>query len=236
MTTSSNLQPMVKVELVIKLLTNPATTKTLKFINRSPLIGDASHLPLLQSYSGLNLEVGQDGLPTSGSGSITINDQWESYGKNRRVFDLFDTYTPINQAITVYRSNETIGDLDLPSSWTLVYTGKVESYSKGKDSISFSVSSSLVESKIITKIITEDMSQPGGFYPIDSSMEVPTQSIGKSLPFVFSDTSVTLPAYCLAWNEDIAGNTAFAFASTRWNKFVVNPSTLQLLEIGRAHV
>lgn len=206
---------MVKVELVIKLLTNPATTKTLRFINRSPLIGDASHFPLLQSYSGLNLEVGQDGLPTSGSGSITINDQWESYGKNRRVFDLFDTYTPINQAITIYRSNETIGDLDLPSSWTLVYTGKVESYSKAKDSISFTVSNSLTEQKIYSAIITEDLAATG--------YEVPTQSLGKALPIIFSDTPVIVPAYCLDWAEDTGGAARYAFASKIGTQFVVNP-------------
>jgi hypothetical protein len=210
--TSSNLQTWARVDIVIKDLQNPSTSKTLQFTNRPAQLGDATYLPLLKSYSGLSLSVGQDGLPSSGNGTITISDQWESLGEHRRIFDYFDRYTPINQAVTVYRAIETIGDLDMPSSWTLIYTGKIESYTKDKETLSFSVSNSLVESKIITKTITEDLA-PTGF-------EVPESSIGKSLPLIFGSTNSIVPALSIAYSDADKSTAYYAYRSQFGTQFV----------------
>ena len=158
------------------------------------------------------MSVGQDGLPTSGNGSIVINDQWESLGENRRVFDYFDRYTPINQTVTVYRAIETIGDLDMPSSWTLIYTGKVDSYIKDKETLNFSVSNTLVESKIATKTITADMA-PTGF-------EVPESSLGKSLPLVFGGSSKTVPMYSIAQSDTDKSTATYAYCAGFGTQFI----------------
>lgn len=215
MVVSANLQPWARVDIVIKGLDDATQTKTLQFTNRPCAQGDATYLPLLKSYSGLSLEVGQDGLPTSGSGSIVINDQWESLGENRRVFDYFDRYTPINQTVTVYRGINTLGDLTLPS-WTLLYTGKVESYSKDKETLTFSVSNNLLESKITTAKITTDLAASG--------YSVPDQSIGKDLPIVISNTDITVPAYSLDWSASTAGSCRYAYATRIGSSFVANPT------------
>lgn len=173
----------------------------------------------------MNLEVGQDGLPTSGSGSIVINDQWESLGENRRVFDYFDRYTPINQTVTVYRAIETIGDTDMPSSWTVIYTGKVESYSKDKESLTFSVSNSLVESKIITKTITADMA-PSGY-------TVPDQSIGKSLPIVFGSSAQNCPAYPIKWKATDVASGRYAYVTNLGSQFTHSTSLSQVYAMDR---
>jgi len=217
MVVSANLQPWARVDIVIKGLDDATQTKTLQFTNRPCQQGDATYLPLLKSYSGLSLSVGQDGLPNSGSGSIVINDQWESLGENRRVFDYFDRYTPINQTVTVYRGINTLGDLTLPS-WTAIYTGKVESVSKSKNELTFSVSNSLVESKIATAVITADLASTG--------FEVPTQSLGKPLPIVFTNQSAILPAYSLDWAENTGGVAKYAYATNIGSAFTVAPSTL----------
>lgn len=183
----------------------------MQFTNRPAREGYSTYLPLLKSYSGLNLEVGQDGLPTSGSGSIVINDQWESLGENRRVFDYFDRYTPINQTVTVYRAIETIGDTDMPSSWTVIYTGKVESYSKDKESLTFSVSNSLIESKFTSKTITSDIA-PTGF-------EVPESSLGKTLPLVFGDVNSIVPAYSIAFSDTDKSTARYAYSANLASAF-----------------
>lgn len=157
------------------------------------------------------MEVGQDGLPTSGSGSIVISDQWESLGENRRVFDYFDRYTPINQTVTVYRAIETIGDLDIPTAWTLIYTGKVESCSKDKESLTFSVTNTLVESKIATKLITEEML---------TGYTVPESSLGKSLPLIFGSANVTVPAYPIATSDTDKSFAYYAYNSQLGTQFV----------------
>ena len=210
MVTSSYLQPYVRCEIVIKEIDNPSSTKTLQFINRPPREGDATYLPLLRSYSGLSLSVGQDGLPNSGSGSIVIGDAWESLGENRRIFDYFDRYTAINQTVTVYTAIETIGDTDTPSSWTLIYTGKVESYSKGKEDLTFSVSNSILDTRKPVKVL--DASTTAG----DTVYSVPEESYGKPLPFIFANAErAIVPAYPIRRQRVLGtgNNGAYAYAS-----------------------
>lgn len=226
MVTSSNLQPWARVDIVLKSYEDPAQTLTLKFTNRPALQGDATYLPLLLSYSGLSLEVGQDGFPSSGSGSITIADNWNSFGENRRVFDLFDRYTPINQTVTVYRCIETIGDLDMPSSWTAIYTGKVTSYSKSKDSLVFAVTTTLIESKLIGRAITEETAEDMGLV-----FTVPESSLGKVLPLVFGQTSsnVIVPAYSIAYSETEKGTASYAYCAQFGTQFIEETASSPVL-------
>jgi hypothetical protein len=193
MTTSSNLQPWAKVEIVLVALNNPTDTKTLKFTNRPAKDGNATNFPLLQSYSGLGLAVGQDGMPRTGSGSIVIRDAWESLGYERRVFDLFDRYTAQNQAVTVYIANEDISQADVPTSWTLIYTGKVESVSKSKDVLSFQISNSLLpDQRIGYSVGQHPISYTAvGFTTanFEDNFLYPDSSIGKGTSLVFGNST-----------------------------------------------
>jgi hypothetical protein len=198
-----------KAEITFVSLTDVSDTFTLKVTNRPAQSGDADHLPLLLSYSGLSLAVGQDGMPRSSSGSINISDDFQSLGYQRRVYDLFDRYTPQNQTITVYRTFDTVTETDLPSSWTLLYTGKVQSVSKGKDSLVFEVSNDLLPDLKISRSIDSGM---GSFFNSNSDVAIitPENSLSKSLPFVFSDgiNFPLIPCYPIGFGH-------YAFASTR---------------------
>jgi hypothetical protein len=207
MTISSSLVYWARVDIACASLTSPSTTTTLKFTNRASKDGNSEYLPLLQSFSGLGLGVDQSGMPRTGSGSIVINDAWESLGYERRIFDIFDRHTAQNQTVTVYEAFEGIDQTDVPSSWTLIYTGKVQRMSKGKDSLTFEVSNDLFPDIKVGRVISSDFALGGSI--------VPDTSLGKYLPVIFaSETSPVLaPAYYIG--TDSLGTTfGFAYSVT----------------------
>lgn len=195
MSLSAPIQEWYRVDLTFKLLSDGSTTKTIKLISRNAKDETESYFPLLRDISGCGLTVGQDGMPVSSSGSITIDDAWGSFGLERRISDLLERYTLTEQSVTVYMATTKLGDTAPHSDFESIWKGVVKSISisPGKErTLSLSVESSSIEERYITRTITEDMAATGE--------TIPEQSLGKALPLIFGE-DVTVPCYSISDNN-----------------------------------
>lgn len=173
-----------RVDVTFLDLETGLVSTTLGFTNRPVISSPYSYFPLLQSVSGLGMVVDQNGMPGVSSGTIVIKDNFESFGENRRVFDLLQRLTPINQTAEVYVSRVGVGEAP---SWSSIWRGRVSSVSKSlnddEQSLTFEVESLQVETRKLGVTITSDM--------VGSPTDV---GLGKVLPLPIGDSLVQVPA------------------------------------------
>lgn len=183
MSLSSPLEVYFRVDINFLDLATGATTTTIGFTNRPIISSPHTYFPLLRSVSGLGILVDQDGMPGQSTGSIEIVDGYESFGENRRVFDLLERLTAINQSVSCYVSRVAVGEAP---SWSLLWSGKVAAVSKSLSDIeqllTFEVESLKVETRALGKKITSDM------------VGTPTDiGLGKWLPIPIGESYAQTP-------------------------------------------
>ena len=202
MTQDNNSKCWFRIDILLKEIRDPSSYITIKFINSTSEAQGTNYLPLADSFSGIGQAVGQDGMPYFSSGTITINDDWESLGKERRVLDYFNKYTCQEQVVDLYYAFSSIDNTEIPIDWVLRWSGKAVSWSYVDRSLDIQVTTNSIPDVYINKIITEDLA-PSGF-------QVPSQSIGKPLPVILdwqneaidNPSPVVVPAYSIKWTED----------------------------------
>ena len=155
----------LRVDLTLKQL-ETGTTQTITLLDRNPEMGYTSEPSYTEGYTiltgitGIGMEVGQSGLPLGVTGSIALSDALGSIGEDRRLFDLFERYTIVQQTCTVYYLIKRIEEALNPSDWVQLFSGVVNSYSKdfeGEEVLSLSVSSIPIPDVVITKEIDENI-------------------------------------------------------------------------------
>lgn len=193
MSYSKPIQEWWRADITFKSYSD-GTTKTIKFISREAVSETETYFPLLISASGLGALVGQDGMPTASSASISIADHWYSFGAERKVSDLLERYTPLEQAVTVYSCRTRISDTSPHSDFSAVWSGVVKSMTRsaGSDAtLDFSVETGGIDQRYLVKTIDESMAESG--------YSAPENSLGKTIPLIFG-TGVNVPAYCVSNN------------------------------------
>lgn len=184
---SPNINIWFRVDITLKHLQDQ-TSKVITVTSR-PLRGENPHetFAILDSINGLGLAAGQSGMPTSSTGSITLLDTFESFGSERRFFDLLERYTPIEQTVQVYATQTALDDNAAYSDFTSVWKGKCKSISRSGD-LTLDVESQIFETRYVTQKIIDTFSYSSVNY------SVPDSSIGKDLPLIFG-SSIQVPAY-----------------------------------------
>lgn len=170
-----------KAKITFKNKKNPSEYVDYSFTNRNINI-TADFLPysypLLNSIEGLGLSIGQSGIPTKVSGSISIDDYIGSIGEEKRVLDLLAEYTPVNQTVEVYIAKTQKNPSTI--SWVKIWKGICNRASRdisGSQSLTFDVESLGLPQTLLTKEITDE----GGDSEIDNS-------VGLILPLVLGGT------------------------------------------------
>jgi len=211
MTLSKELQPWFRVDIVFRNIYTPSLTKTMQFTSRTAIGGGTLYFPLLISESGIGQSIGQDGIPDSPSGTITLDDSAGNFGEHRSISDLFERFTIINQDVTLFWAQTGLENTNIPFPWTQYWKGRVVSWEKtctGDEQLSIAVSTVSPEIKYLHKIITEDMAA--------SEYSVPESSLGKTLPIVFCDSSLSsltaVPAVSLDYSVTKKDAARYAYS------------------------
>lgn len=204
---SPDINIWFRVDITLKHLQDQ-TSKVITVTSR-PLRGENPHetFPILDSINGLGLAAGQSGMPTSSTGSITLIDTFESFGAERRFFDLLERYTPIEQTVQVYAAQTALDDNAAYSDFVSVWKGKTKSVSKS-DNLTLEVEAQIFETRYVNKKITNDI----------TGVTVPEKSLGKALPLVFG-SAIELPAYPVSNYDDNNYLSSYLYAINLGSQF-----------------
>ena len=197
--TSPEINIFFAAEITFKHRTD-FTTKTLTFTNKpTEDVSATDWYPLLLSVSGLGLAVGQSGAAVASSGSVTLDDSWGGFGKNRRVSDLLARYTPIDQTVTVKACYTQLSDQYPTGDWVTIWAGICSDVQASSESLSIGIESLRIKPKYASKLVT------AAAFP-----SAPSSSLGKSIPLIFGNC--TVPAISISTD---ATEGEFVFA-TNW--------------------
>lgn len=132
------LQTYYFIQIVLKLKTNAATTRTVWLSNSPALVVDTATynaLPIIKSISGVGCRM-DNYTAKNISGTITLDNKIGSAGHQKKVSDNFDLYTPIDQTVKIYYVED--------------YTGAVASsgYTADSDDVILSTTIKAIESNI----------------------------------------------------------------------------------------
>ncbi len=188
-----------------------ATTETLYLINResalSPFFNDQAR-PLIVSIQGIGSEMRLD-VPTSVTGSLVLDNTPGSFSYERRLSDLFERKTPVNQQV-VFKTKVSTSTEDTISGGETLLTTICSSWQADPSAnmLRLELESEPISRRIVTKQITTDA------FPL-----APQSSIGKTLPVVFGQDVEVRP---FAVDQTTTPNTNdYAYATELNTKFVV---------------
>lgn len=204
---STKLEVWFRVDITLAHIFE-SSTKTLSVINRPQIGSSTIRYPVLRNISGLGLAIGQSGEPVASSGSITVNDPYESIGEELRIVDLLADHTPIEQTVTVYAAHSNVADMDVESEWVTVWAGKCVGWSKTfgstEDEITFAVEANRTDIAFRTRSIDAASANAGYEQDYETS-----SGVGKSLPIVFG-SNVYVPCYYAGQSSATTFRYAFA--------------------------
>lgn len=169
--------------------------------------------PLLKQIDNLGLKVGEF-LPDVSRGNVIIDNTLHSFGSERRFSDLLERYTLIEQELIVELATLNVGDDVLEDSdfgevWRAIITNVVFNDKE----VRLNVSRSAIPIRTITKQITTDV------FP-----SAPSDSLGRHLPIVFSNTGEPIEVEPIAvtsvYTESSENRIDFAYATTLADDFV----------------
>ena len=159
-------------------------TRTYNFVNKS--LRDAAtpsdretYIPILESIGEITLSAGEI-LPSVSLSSITLDDSRGSFGPDRRFSDLLERFTLIDQVVSIYLG-ESQNEVDAPSTWAKIGSGRVVSWSKALSGDSPKLNINIEPFKISETIMNLEVSRD--ILGMESS---PQASLGKALPIVFN--------------------------------------------------
>lgn len=170
---------------------------------------DSEHYPILENISGIGSTLA-DFLPRQTTGTISLNIKPHSFAYERRLIDLFERYTPIEQSITIYA---TLTRPDTPltdpsATGTAVLKSKVRNWEVNfeRNQMSLGISFDPIGNRALG-------------YQINATdnPDATQASLGRTLPIVLGE-NVEAQAFTL--NSD-ATEPDFAFASNFGDDFEV---------------
>jgi|DEB0MinimDraft_6_1074348.scaffolds.fasta_scaffold01054_7 hypothetical protein len=170
---------------------------------------DSEHYPILENISGIGSTLA-DFLPRQTTGTISLNIKPHSFAYERRLIDLFERYTPIEQSITIYA---TLTRPDTPltdpsATGTAVLKSKVRNWevSFERNQMSLGISFDPIGNRALG-------------YQINATdnPDATQASLGRTLPIVLGE-NVEAQAFTL--NSD-STEPDFAFASNFGDDFEV---------------
>lgn len=158
--------------------------KTFSFVNKplrdaSVAIDREETWPILKTIGEVTLAAGEV-LPSVSISSFTIDNTRGSFGANRKFSDILERYSVTNQSVSFYVA-QTANDLDAPTAWTNIGTGKVVSYNNALNGSEQDLTFQLAPFKLSEKFITLDVSRD-----VAGMENAPDSSIGRALPVVFN--------------------------------------------------
>ncbi len=182
-----NWQEWYHVSVTLKNITDASDTLSVVFANRAYIDGTGASTepylawPILKSITGIGATV-EGGMTYPAGGAITLDNSPHSIGYERRIGDIFERYTAINQTVTITHQRTVPSSLDPSSSslvdntlntvWTATISGVV--YDFGGDTITLSINADRIPARIATYEITDDIATV-------------SDAIGKHLPIVFGE-------------------------------------------------
>jgi len=199
---------LVYAALTLVLKTDSSSSTTIYFGSRPVLKNSAIH-PILKKVDGLGTYL-DTYLPQPTTSTIVLDNSPGSLAYQRRIVDLFERYTPIEQTVIIYAIQKEIDDYDLSvSSADQVWKAKVVGWEmRGGDApeLALTIAADIVPRRVMTRIIDSE-----------TFTTAPTSSIGKYLPICIGD-SVEVRAIPVS----SAATTAplYAYATTLGEDFV----------------
>lgn len=196
---SASYNYYVRVELSLITLNGLSlSTATYSFLNKSmkDSISESLYWPILTNVGQITRSAG-DPLPTISIGSFTIRNDIGSFGANRKFSDVFQRYTPIEQAVTVY-IGEVENESDSVSSWTTIAKGKCVGYQVSigdQPTVTFDVQGARMTERILTMDVDRSMS---------GMTNAPDSSLGRTVPLIIGDENEVIPIRISADGATIA--------------------------------
>lgn len=107
--TSPSISQYFKATVTAISRSGSGATTTFDFLSRTEDLQLAGNgRAVLTGFNGVGMTVGQDGMPTDQTGSLTIRDGPESWGEERRFIDELFAWTPIQQSVAIYMAQDTL--------------------------------------------------------------------------------------------------------------------------------
>lgn len=159
-------------------------TRTYNFVNKS--LRDAvissereTYIPILESIGEITLSSGEI-LPSISLSSIVLDDSRGAFGPDRRFSDLLERFTLTDQAVNIYLG-ESQNEVDAPSSWTKIGSGRIVSWSKALSGANPTMTINIEPFNISDRVMNLEVSRD-----ISGMENAPQASLGKALPIVFN--------------------------------------------------
>lgn len=224
---------LVYAALTLVLKTDSSSSTTIYFGSRPVLKNSAIH-PILKKVDGLGTYL-DTYLPQPTTSTIVLDNSPGSLAYQRRIVDLFERYTPIEQTVIIYAIQKEIDDYNLSvSSADQVWKAKVVGWEmRGGDApeLALTIAADIVPRRVMTRIIDSE-----------TFTTAPTSSIGKYLPICIGDsvevraipvssaaTTAPLYAYATTLGEDFVndGINDIYVKDSRSNEYVeiTNPAS-----------
>lgn len=192
---SPELQSYWYVALNLKNIRTGAVV-TYNFGSRSFYTDLSNYYPLLEEIGALSYAMGSY-LPQERSSSIILKNHPGSFGADRKISDLFQELTPVEQEIVVYVKYATIVDADLSTGATRIYRATVRNWQATPNGrLTLSIQSGLIPKGIAGA-------------PIPNTLAgISSKAVGKAYPVILGQ-SVEAPATLF---EDSATQPSFSFS------------------------
>lgn len=216
MTFSAPLQDTIYAALTFKLKVSPYTTLTVYVGNRhahkDSLYSGASHediFPILRSISGIGLRMGLY-VPDRITGSIVLDNSPDSFGYERKISDLLERYTCIEQTIQIYTGRSAINGA-VSGDFALEFEGVIKrlGYDASNDTLRLDIEGKQLPKDVIARLLNSNESP---------FVDTPDYSSGKYLPLVFGESVQVKP---IVFDDISELSISLGYATTLADTFTV---------------
>ena len=208
MTSSAAENYFIYATITLASVTSPGSTLSVYVSTRPYENGGNIYKPIIRSLNGIAYGMGAY-VPRTSSGSITLDDSPHSYGFERRLSDLLERYSVLDQEIEIGIRLGTDLDDHVGTSGTaaVIFRGLIQDWKKDVSSQSLTL-----------RVKGEDLPKTIMTRSINSTdfPSAPAQSLGKNLPIVFGDNVEIKPIVVGGTNHE----PTFALTTTLKDQFV----------------
>lgn len=209
MTSSAAENYFIYATITLASVTSPGSTLSVYVSNRPYENGGNIYKPIIRSLNGIAYGMGAY-VPRTSSGSISLDDSPHSYGFERRLSDLLERYSVLDQEIEIGIRLGTDLDDHVGTSGTaaVIFRGLILDWKKDVSSQSLTL-----------RVKGEDLPRTVMTRSINSTdfPSAPAESLGKNLPIVFGTNVDVKPVLISA-----KGSTApdFAYSTALKDQFI----------------
>ena len=178
---------------------------TFDFVPIGRVSSSGSGLAILKDIGNVGSTMGEF-LPRGISGDIILDNSPNSLGYERRMSDIFDRYTPVDQLVQIYGVEQTDGG---GPTYTLLHSCRCATWTLENNSYTLRIvtDSRTIAKRTVTKVI-DSVNFPNA----------PSKNLGKHLPVVFG-ADVEVKPLLIAAAGDLSPE--FAYATTLSDDFPV---------------